>query len=141
MGHLSFFKGVDTILESFKQIIPQYPSLKLIIANNSLRGDQVLIDEISSLKENYPENIILKGIIDPIKELTEAWVYLYPFKQASGTMAFALSLYEAECCNTPFIACDVGANSEFFKNEYLIDVNDIEEMTKKIKNFINERKA
>lgn len=141
MGHLSFFKGVDTILESFKQLIPQYPNIKLIIANNSLRGDQALIDEVSSLKENFPENIILKGIVDPIKELTEAWVYLYPFKKAIGTMSFALSLYEAEICDTPYIACRVGANGEFFNPKYLIPVNDSNEMTRLIKKVINERKA
>lgn len=140
MGHLSYFKGVDTIVHSFKKLILDIPNLVLIIANNSIRGDKELIDEVSSLKELYPDNIIIKGIVDPIEELATAWVYLYPFKEPLGTMAFALSLYEAEQCKTPYIACDIGANKEFFNPDFLINVNDNIEMTKKIKNFIDERK-
>jgi glycosyltransferase involved in cell wall biosynthesis len=140
MGHLSYFKGVDTIINSFKEIINEFPNLILIIANNSVRGDKDLINEITKLKQTYPINVVIKGVVDPIKELSEAWVYLYPFKEAIGTMAFALSLYEAESCNTPYIACDIGANKEFFNSEYLIDVNDSCAMTKKIKQFIDDRK-
>ena len=140
MGHLSYFKGVDTIIKSFKDLITDIPNLTLIIANNSIRGDQELILEVENLKQKYPNNIELKGIVDPIEELSKTWIYLYPFKEAIGTMSFALSLYEAEKCNTPYIACDVGANSEFFNKDYLIPVNDDKLMTLKIKKIINERK-
>lgn len=140
MGHLSYFKGVDTIILSFKELIKDIPNLILVIANNSIRGDLELIEEVSRLKKLYPDNIVIKGIVNPIKELSTAWVYLYPFKEASGTMAFALSLYEAEQCNIPYVACDVGANKEFFNPNFLINVNDDKEMVKKIKYFINERR-
>ena len=140
MGHLSYFKGVDTIILAFKKLIIEIPDLTWVIANNSVRGDKELIDEVSRLKKLYPENIITKGIVDPIEELSTAWVYLYPFKEALGTMAYALSLYEAEQCHTPYIACDVGANSEFFNNDYLINIDDDQEMIRKIKSIIDERK-
>ena len=139
MGHLSYFKGVDTIINSFLEIINEYTNLILIIANNSVRGDEDLINEVTKLKQTYPNNIIIKGVVDPIRELSEAWVYLCPFKKAIGTMAFALSLYEAESCSTPYIACDVGANKEFFNSDYLIDVNDSRAMSEKIKQFIDDR--
>ena len=141
MGHLSYFKGVDTIILAFKKLIIEIPDLTWVIANNGIRGDKKLIDEVLRLKKLYPDNIVIKGIVNPIEELSQAWIYLYPFKKAVGTMAFALSLYEAERCNTPYVACDVGANSEFFNPDYLIDVNDSEAMTKKIKYFIDERKV
>jgi glycosyltransferase involved in cell wall biosynthesis len=139
MGHLSYFKGVDTIINSFKEIINEFPNLILIIANNSIRGDEDLINEVTTLKQTYPNNITFKGVVDPIKELSEAWVYLYPFKKAMGTMSFALSLYEAEICNVPYIACDVGANKEFFNSDNLISVNDSTAMSKKIRQFIYDR--
>jgi glycosyltransferase involved in cell wall biosynthesis len=141
MGHLSYFKGVDTIILAFKKLIIEIPDLTWVIANNGIRGDKKLIDEVLGLKKLYPDNIVIKGIVNPIEELSRAWIYLYPFKRAIGTMSFALSLYEAERCNTPYVACDVGANSEFFNPDYLIDVNDSEAMTKKIKYFIDERKV
>ena len=139
MGHLSYFKGVDTIINSFKEIINEFPNLILIIANNSVRGDEDLINEVTKLKQTYPNNLIIKGVVDPIKELSEAWVYLYPYKKAMGTMAFALSLYEAEICKIPYIACDVGANKEFFNSDNLISVNDSFAMSKKIRQFIYDR--
>ena len=140
MGHLSYFKGVDTILLAFKKLIIDFPDLTWVIANNGIRGDKSLIDEVLILKNSYPDNIVIKGIVDPIEELSRAWIYLYPFKEAIGTMAFALSLYEAERCNTPYVACDVGANKEFFNPDYLIDVDNSEAMIEKIKYFIDERK-
>ena len=140
MGHLSYFKGVDTILESFKILVKQIPEIILIIANNSIAGDYTLIEEVNNLKKKYPQNILTKGVVNPIEELSKAWVYLYPFKKPLGTMAFALSLYEAESCGVPYIACDVGANKEFFNKDYLIEKNDSSAMTKKIIQFINERK-
>ena len=139
MGHLSYFKGVDTIINSFKEIINEFPNLMLIIANNSVRGDEDLINEVANLKQTYPNNITIKGIVDPIKELSEAWVYLYPFKKAIGTMSFALSLYEAEICKTPYITCDVGANKELFNPDNIIGVNDSIAMSNKIRQFIYER--
>ena len=117
MGHLSYFKGVDTILESFKYLVNIILNITLIIADNSIQQDLKLANEVRTLKNKYSKNIILKGIVDPIEELTKAWIYLYPFKKPLGTMAYALSLYEAECCGIDYIACDVGANKEFFNRK------------------------
>ena len=58
MGHLSYFKGVDTIILAFKKLIKEIPDLTLIIANNSIRGDKELIDERTP-----------KDIINEIKKL------------------------------------------------------------------------
>lgn len=138
MGHLSHFKGVKTLLDSFKLLKKEIKSLDLIIANNMVRGDNDLIQEVQALKEEYPRSIILKGIIDPIEELSKAWIYIYPFTKPGGTMSFALSLYESKKCNTPFIACDVGANKEFFGSENLIPPNSVKDMTKTIKKILNE---
>jgi len=124
MGHLSFFKGVDTILKAFRQIIRVYPDSHLVIANNSVRGDKELLEEVERLRREFPNNLVVKGVVNPIEELTSCWVYLYPFKEAIGTMAFAMSLHEAEVCGTPYVACDVGANSEFFDIERLISIDD-----------------
>jgi len=54
-------------------------------------------------------------------------------------MAFPLSLYEAQQCGTPFVACDVSANAEFFDKKYLIETGNERQLCLKIKEFINER--
>ncbi|MCK4886665.1 MAG: glycosyltransferase family 4 protein [Planctomycetes bacterium] len=139
MGHLSYFKGVDVIVEAFKKLVVDFENLKWVIANNMVRGDEDLITKIKQLKEEYPENIVIKGVIDPIKELSEAWVYVYPFSEPGGTMAYPLSLYESLMCDTPFVACNVGANSEFFDEKHLIKPNDHRQMYSRIKAILNER--
>lgn len=139
MGHLSSFKGVDTIIRAFRELVPEFPKLKWIIANNMVRADGELIEQIDELRDAYPDNIVIKGIVDPIEELSKTWVYVYPFKEPGGTMAYPLSLYESLKCNTPFIACDVGANAELFGKKYLISPDDHKEMAARLRVFFHER--
>ena len=113
------------------------PDLELVLANNSISGDHELIEKVKNLKNKYNESVHLKGVIDPFEELQKAWLYVYPFKSALGTMAFSMSLYEATICNTPFIACDVGANKEFFNEKFLIPVNDTNALAAKIVEILN----
>lgn len=140
MGHLSRFKGFEYMIVLFRALIKLHPDLLWIIANSSIRGDSDIENEILLLKVQYPNNIILKGIVDPLFELSQAWVYLYLFKEPIGTMAFALSLYEAEVCDTPYVAFDIGGNSEFFKKEFLIKPYSVEDLINKVSKIINERK-
>lgn len=139
MGHLSAFKGLDTIINAYKIVLKELPNLKLIIANNMIRGDEEIIKMVNDIHQEYPNNVEIKGIVDPFEELSKAWVYLYPFKNPHGTMAYALSLYESLSCNTPFIACNVGGNAELFDPKFLIEPNDYHEMSKRILLLINER--
>ena len=132
MGHLSYFKGVDIIIRAFKILVKKYPNLKFVIANNGVRGDKDLINEVEDLKKIYPKNIVLKGIVDPFEELAKAWVYLYPFVKPDGTLAYPLSLYESLSVGTDFVACDVGSNGEFFDKKYLIPVGDEAKLIEKI---------
>lgn len=136
MGHLSHFKGVRDIFYTFSTLISEIPNLRLVIADNMVHSDKVLTKELYYLRNSYPNNVIIKGIIDPIDELSEAWVYIYPFIEAGGTLSYALSLYESLRCGTPFIACDVGANSEFFPKEYLIMPSDRRSMVDKCRKLI-----
>ncbi len=138
MGHISYFKGVDIILDSYIILKNEIDNLNLIIANNMISGDPDLIEKVKKLKKRYPYNIIIKGIIDPEIELRKAWIYLYPFLKPGGTMAFALSLYESQQCGTPFIACDVGSNAEFFGKENLISNCTREEMVMQIKKYLKK---
>ena len=138
MGHLSYIKGVDILIDAYEKVkTTKIPDLELVIANNSIAGDKDLIEKVKNLKLMYKESVHIKGIIDPFEELQKAWIYIYPFKSALGTMAFSMSLYEATLCKTPFIACDVGANKEFFDNKYLIPVNNSNALATKIIELLN----
>lgn len=139
MGHLSKEKGFDIIIPAMKRILHDYPNLIFTIANNDIKKDIYYFNEVKLLAKAYPEQVIIKGIIDPIVELVKAWVYIYPFISAMGTMAFALSLYESQQCGTPFVTCRVSANTEFFDDKYMIEPNNAEQLYEKVKFFIDER--
>lgn len=141
MGHISKSKGFDAIIPAMRKLLSENSDVHFVVANNMIQGDKVYIDMIKGLVEEYPEQVITKGVVNPLEELKKAWVYIYPFNTPMGTMAFALSLYESEQCGTPFVACDVSANSEFFDKKYLIQPDNSQQLYKRIKYFIDERKT
>lgn len=140
MGHITRMKGFDFIIPAMDRLLKSIPGLQFVICNNMISVEQSYIDRINNLRDRYPDQVILKGVVDPVEELSKAWVYIYPFIDDVGTMAFPLSLYEAQCCKTPFVACDVAANKEFFDSRYLIEPGSEEQLYDKIKQFIDERK-
>lgn len=139
MGHITAIKGFDFIIPAIKRLLNEDNKISFTIANNMIHVEEKYLKAIDDLKKLYPNQIINKGIIDPIEELSKHWVYIYPFTTAYGTMSFPLSLYESLKCGTPFVACNVSANAEFFDNKYLIEPNE-DDLYNRIKCFINERK-
>lgn len=139
MGHISTIKGFDFIIPAITRLLNEDKRITFTIANNMIHVEDKYLKAIDKLKVLYPEQIIIKGIVNPIEELSKHWVYIYPFTTAYGTMSYPLSLYESLKCGTPFVACNVSANSEFFDSKYLIEPNE-DDLYNRIKNFINERK-
>lgn len=140
MGHLSKTKGFDAIIPAICRLMTEDQSIRFVVANNMIQGEEFYIDAIKQLNEAFPGQVIIKGVVDPLVELKKAWVYIYPFNTPMGTMAFPLSLYESEQCGTPFVACNVSANAEFFDEQFLIEPDNANQLYERIKHFINERK-
>lgn len=140
MGHLSKTKGFDSIIPAMERLMDENPSLRFVVANNMIQGDEFYINTIKQLNKDYPGQVIIKGVVDPLVELKKAWVYIYPFNTPMGTMAFPLSLYESEQCGTPFVACNISANAEFFDEKFLIEPDNVDQLYERIKHFINEGK-
>ncbi len=139
MGHISEIKGFDLIIPAITKILEEDNTITFTIANNMIYVEEKYLIAVDKLKQRFPNQIVIKGVVNPIEELKKHWVYIYPFVKAYGTMSFPLSLYESLQCGTPFVACDISANAEFFDKKYLISPNKIE-LYKKIKHLINEKK-
>lgn len=139
MGHISKSKGFDIIVPAMRNVLSENSQVQFVVANNMIQGDEVYLQMVKALAADYPEQVVIKGVVNPLEELKKAWVYIYPFNTPMGTMAFPLSLYEAQQCGTPFVACDVSANAEFFDKKYLIETGNERQLCLKIKEFINER--
>lgn len=120
MGHLKKSKGVDYLINSSDKLIKKYPNIKITFAINGLHSNISTENNLKELHKTFPDNIVVKGVIDPLLELSSTWIYTYPFRSPHGTMAYALSIYEALSLNCCVIASDVGSNKEFFeKIKYL----------------------
>ena len=114
MGHLKKFKGVDYLISSSYDLVEKYPNIQITFAINGLHSSLSTEKNLRKLHSNLPDNITITGVVDPLAELSKAWIYVYPFRRPHGTMAYALSIYEALSLGCNVIASDVGSNKEFF---------------------------
>jgi len=136
MSHLSPIKGIDIVLKSYKNLINKYPNLELTIADSGLKkAPERYIKEIKDINEKGGK-IILKGFVNPQKELSKTWIYLYPFKKQHETFAIPLSLYEAEQCQTFFISSNLGNNNNFFNEDFLLNNINSKELEREINNIL-----
>ena len=140
MGHISKNKGFDAIIPAIQKFLKIDSNHEFVLANNMIEVSSEYMGKINVLLQEFPTQITIKGVINPAEELKKAWVYIYPFIEPRGTMAFPLSLYESLQCGTPFVACDISANAEFFDKKYLIEPGNAEQLYEKIIYFVNERK-
>lgn len=123
-GRISYYKGIDILLDSFQSILSHYPKLNLIIAGN---GDIKIIPAV----EMHTDNIKILNKYVSIQELADliknALFVVCPYREAtqSGVLMTAFAL------NKPVLATNVGAFPEYIidnVNGMLVDptVNGIE---------------
>lgn len=138
VGRLSQEKGYSDLIKVYKEIHNKDNSIKLKII-----GDGEEKENISQLilNENLNDNVELCGFMnksDIEKIMLGASLYL----MTSYTESFGLALLEAQSYGIPVIAFDSaqGANEiiEDEKNGFLIKNRDIEEMSKKSYDILND---
>lgn len=119
MGYLSKTKGSDILISCADELITKYPNIIFKIALSGQENDKKILSSLYNLKSKYKNNIIIKGKVDPYKELASANIYFYCFKRHSGTFAFPMSLYESLQAKTPIIGPNLGGIREFFDSQLL----------------------
>lgn len=124
MGHLSRFKGVDLLLKLFEDLLPEQPKLRLILCHNGLTYDEECERDVKELARRFPEQVIVKGKVDPYEQLARAHILIHPIKQSEGTFAFPMALWEAVVTGTPFISTRLDGVAEFFDDSFLSPVDD-----------------
>jgi glycosyltransferase involved in cell wall biosynthesis len=114
--------GLDKILSFFPDLVKLYPNITLTVADSGHYGsDKEIFHALKKLKMQFPENIILKKVINPEIELSKAWIYLYPFQNPSDTFSVPISLFEATKTNTLFLSSNIGGVSEYFNPLFLVN--------------------
>lgn len=135
-GRLSIYKGINVFIKSIPLVIKDFPSELFVIAGRSIPGYS--FDE-NLCREHKSQISILNRYI-PNEELVtliqESKFVVCPYLDASqsGVLMTALAL------NTPVIATNVGAFSEYIEdniNGLLIPANDATKLAEAINSALN----
>ena len=139
MSSLKDHKGINLLLNFFKKY-KEKNKLEITIANSHFsKEDKKIVEEIKKLKTKYKNNIILKGKIDPLKELKKNHLYFYVFKKRHSTFSIPISLYEAISVNIPFLSSNFESLKEYFNEKALVKPEE-KEVEKKLKEIIKNYK-
>ena len=129
VGRLTKQKGIDYLLEAFKDInIPE--KFLIIIGDGELK--KYLVNKVEKL--NIKEKVLFLGKIENVTQYLQiADVFVLP----SISEGLPISLLEAMACGLPVVVSEVGGNIDIVENKingYLIEPRNIS----KIKNAIEE---
>jgi glycosyltransferase involved in cell wall biosynthesis len=111
-GRLSFYKGIDMLLEAIPKVLEKYPAEKFVIAGNpdfNYKIEQKIIDQ-------YPKNIQLitkyVSTSEIIKHLQHAKFVVCPYRDATQSGVLMTSFAAGKMV----IATNVGAFSEYIED-------------------------
>lgn len=136
MGRLEEQKAHDIMIKAFEPLAKKYPEYKLIIYGEGSKRKELerLIQEL-----NLQDNIILPGNDEKaILEVAQSQIFVLTSRYEGMPNA----LIEAMALGIPSIStnCDMGPAEliQNGKNGYLVAVDDIEDITKKIEMLIKD---
>jgi glycosyltransferase involved in cell wall biosynthesis len=115
MSHFHASKGIHEVLDAF-EYVKNKRDVRLVICNSGMTHNDGAMERIKALGSA----VELKGVVDIQKELSNAWVYVYPVREAQETFSVPLSLIEAQQIGTPYIGTVVGGVAEYFHSDHLV---------------------
>ena len=132
-GRIHPSKGIDILIDTFNQLVVDYPKLKLLIVGSpdGIHCDPKYYNELKIQKKN--ENVIFTGKIEHnqmINIYSLADIAILLSREAEGNSMFIL---ESMACGLSVIATNVGGLKEIIINQesgFLVDVNQIEKELK-----------
>lgn len=137
VGRLTEQKNQYLLIDSFKELHSEYPSLKLkIIGDGDLRKDLIYYSKKSGLMDN----IIFRGNIENVKdEIYKSKVFVL----SSDYEGMPNALMEAMALGIPCVStnCPIGGPKFLIKNNIngiLVNVNDKDDMVKAIRRILND---
>jgi len=116
-GRVSYYKGIDLLLDAFQSIVSQYPSINLVIAGKGSIEFMPFDDTLNSHIRFINKYVSIQELAELINS---AEFIVCPYREAtqSGVLMTAFAL------NKPVLATNVGAFSEYIvenENGMLVD--------------------
>jgi len=132
VGRLDLVKGVNYLLQTAKELIPNYKNTKfLIVGDGSLRG------EYEAFAKSFSDNVIFTGFREDVSELMNiSDIFVLP----SLSEGAANVVMEASASGLPVIATEVGEVPRIVldgKTGILIKPKDIANLVKAFKKMID----
>lgn len=137
MSHLHNSKGIKEVLKAFSLVREKIP-IQLVIADSGITKNEEIYLLIQKINRG---DIVIKNIVNPEEELSNAWIYLYPVNTARETFSIPLSLIEAIQIGTPYISTTVGGIPEFFDSRTLVAPYNHQQLAEKILELIEKPKV
>jgi len=134
IGELNKNKNHIMQIESMKKLVKQYPKAKLLIAGEGALKPFYL-DLIK--KYNLQNNVKLLGYRKDIASLLNYSDCVIATSMREG---LPVNVIEAMFCSKPIIATNIRGHKDLIKKEQLVDLNNIEELTNKMKEYVSANK-
>ena len=131
VGRLATSKRVDLLIKMFKREKNEHPEYKLLIV-----GKPTFKRYFKKLLSMADEDIIFTGFVED-KDLPAYYAVADVYVTASIDEGFNLPALEAQACNKPVVAFDVGANKELIKKGILVPEGDIQGFTNAMNSYAN----
>jgi glycosyltransferase involved in cell wall biosynthesis len=118
VGRITTHKGIHLLLESFRKVKRDLPNAHLFIIGKS-RSDPYL----AQLKDMRVQGV---EFLDFVPELPPYYAAADVYVTASLWEGYNLTIAEANACNTPAVAFDIGPHREVLKRGELVPPKDTE---------------
>jgi len=131
VGRIANEKNIDLLKTVFEELSKEHSGLLLLLVGD---GTEEMKRQI------YGENIMVTGFVNNVENyLNKIDIFVLP----SLTETTSLATLEAMSCELPVVASNVGSMKEYIedgKNGMLFDSGNVEELKKKIKMLIEDKK-
>jgi glycosyltransferase involved in cell wall biosynthesis len=133
IGEISKFKGVDILIEAFKEVNKTYPNSYLLLSGKVL--DNINVKQRHIIYREYPKRQ------EVITALNAADVAVLPNpKNIFSKYCFPYKLAEYMAVNLPIVATRLGDSSIILSKNSLCNPNDKYDMAEKLINTLKEPK-
>jgi len=139
LGRINLKKGIDILLESFKDVLGVYNDIYLVIVGSS---DDNYLNILKKMIANMKieDKVIFTGFLSGDEKLA-AYVDAEFFVLPSRSENFGMSVIEAMACGLPVLVSDkVGISKEISINASgIVFENEINKLTKAISNLFEDK--
>ncbi len=123
VGRISPHKGIDLLIKAFNLVLKEKPEARLIIVGKKTFGNYS--KKLEKLADNVdPKKIIFTGFVAD-EELPDYYGACSVYTTATLWEGFNMPVVEAQACEKPVVAFNIGPHPEVVKNGTLVPEKDI----------------